>query len=461
MLLDNFIIKTDSYKIGHWSDYPDDTEYVYSYFEARTGARFTNTEFFGLQPMTDYLAQVRVTQAMVEEAAMVAAIHFGDPTIFNRTGWEYIVNELQGKLPLKIMAVPEGTNVPVNNVLMTVVNTDPHCFWLTNALESFLTHVWYPSTVATLSKNVKNMMLAYLEANGDPLNINFMLHDFGYRGATTDDAAAIGGAGHLINFMGTDTLVAMALAYDYYDAKLESLGFSVPATEHSVMTSLGREGEYKVVQHLLKNHSTGILSCVADSYNIYNFTKYIISIKDQILARDGRFVLRPDSVTGADPTPESLVNTLLWMLWEGFGGEINAKGYKVLDPHIRLIWGDGIDIDGIQLILENMDGSWFSADNIVFGMGGGLLQKVNRDTQRFAFKSSAQCRSGVWYDIHKDPIDSSKVSKKGKLKLVLNEAGYATLPQSNFQNDELVKVFENSKTFNRITFDQVRENSMK
>lgn len=466
MITDNLILATDSYKIGHWQQYPEGTEAVYSYFESRPGADFPYTVFFGLQDIIKkFLVGSVVKQHAITEAAVLAGDHFGNGHVFGYDRWQHIVDEHNGYLPLRIKAVPEGTVVPVGNVLMTVENTCPDCYWLTNAVESLLTHVWYPSTVATLSRTTKEMINGFLEATADSAEgLPFMLHDFGYRGATTHDAAAIGGAAHLVNFMGTDTLPAMILAIDSYNADRSTLAFSVPATEHSVMTALGREGEFDQVDRLLEQYPTGIISCVADSYDIYNFVEEICTTyKDRILARDGKFVVRPDSVTPQHAYPSTLTAWIVNRLYEAFGGEINSKGMKVLDPHIGCLWGDGIDPHGIKNILGQLQVDGFSAENMVFGMGGGLLQKVNRDTQRSAFKSSAQKRNGIWYDIFKDPLDSSKASKKGRLMLVKDTLGnYETLPLGDFHDhvatgDLLEVVFEDGVAFNVQTFDEIRE----
>lgn len=462
-MIDNIVLATDSYKLTHWADYPEDTEVVYSYFESRKGATWDHTVFFGLQYILNtYLKGVVVTWHDVLRAVDLAEAHFGNPDVFNRAGWEHIIDVHGGKLPLRIKAVPEGTVVPVSNVLMTVENTCSRCFWLTNAMESLLTHVWYPSTVATLSHSTKQMMVEYLDRTGDnPDAINFMLHDFGYRGASGHETAAIGGAAHLVNFMGTDTLPAMLLLMEHYKGNLDSLAFSVVATEHSVMTSCGAAGEYEVLDRLLNNHRTGILSVVADSYNIYRFTENIVRRRDQILARDGRFVLRPDSVTPDHPTPEALTVWIVRSLWNGFGGTTNSKGFQVLDDHIRVLWGDGIDPEGIKRILHALEGARFSAENMVFGMGGGLLQKVNRDTQRFAFKCSAQRRNGEWIDVSKSPLDESKASKAGRLKLVRTEDPddnqvFRTIRIDGPGYDELVTVFENGEVLVNYTLDDIR-----
>lgn len=457
----NFILKTDSYKLCHWDMYAPDTKYVYSYFEARKGAKWNATTFFGLQPILQGLEGVVVTQADLDEATALADVHLG-PGLFNREGWQYIIDVHGGRLPLEIRAVPEGKRIPIDNVLMTVVNTDPEVPWLTNYVESYLTHVWYPSTVATLSNEVKRTLMNYLLVQGsDPTTVNFMLHDFGYRGATTDTAAAIGGAAHLVNFMGTDTIPAMDLAIKSYHADIGSLAFSVPASEHSVMTAQGREGEYAVLDQLITNYPNGILSVVADSFDIYGFVNEVVARKEQILARGGRFVVRPDSVTAKHDTPEALTLWIVEKLWDGFGGTYTSANYSVLNDQVRVLWGDGIDPEGINSIVYTLQQNGYAAENMVFGMGGGLLQKVNRDTQRFAFKSSAQFRDGIWHDVQKDPLDSSKASKAGRLKLV-HPVGepYRTVRQEEPGEDLLELVFLDGHLAREQTFDEIRANAV-
>jgi nicotinamide phosphoribosyltransferase len=337
----NTVLATDSYKLTHWNQYPKDTEVVYSYLESRPGATYPYTVFFGLQSILKQIEGVVVTEANVNAAAVLSTAHFSSGKRFNYKGWMHVVNDHGGKLPLHIKAVAEGSVIPTGNVLMTVENTCDECYWLTNAVESLLTHVWYPSTVATLSRSVKELIALHLEKTADSMDaLSFMLHDFGYRGASSNESAAIGGAAHLVNFLGTDTLLAMLLLLEDYDADLSNLAFSVPATEHSVMTALGKDDEFAVVDQLLEEYPDGILSTVADSYDIYNYVEQICTTyKDRILARDGVVVVRPDSITQRHPYPSALVVWIAERLWESFGGTMNSKGFKVLDPHVRIIWG--------------------------------------------------------------------------------------------------------------------------
>ncbi len=464
--MNSIIPKTDSYKIGgHWNMYPRGTEASYAYFEARKGAFYPTTLFFGLQGILKkhFVGQV-VTKEGIEEAKELCREHFGREDRLNVAGWKYILDKYDGVLPIRIRAVPEGLSIPTNNVLMTVENTDDNCAWLTGELESLLTHVWYPSTVATLSKSVKTLIEGFLIETSESMDgLNFMLHDFGYRSATCDEAAAIGGAGHLVNFLGTDTVPAMKFIRDYYNGgSYKEIAYSVVANEHSILTSLGKDGEEAVVASLLEKYPDGIFSCVADSYDYYNFVEYLVGkvFRKKILERDGVFVVRPDSVTPDHPSPESLVEWTFRSLANNFGFSTNSKGFHVLNSKIRVIWGDGIQSEGIKKILETMRENKFSAENIVFGMGGGLLQKsLNRDTQRFAFKSSCQKRNGIWHDIQKNPLDQSKASKKGRLKLILNDGKYETVKESDPRDDILQTVFENGVLKNEMSWQQVKANT--
>lgn len=463
----NIILNTDSYKCMHFNMYPKDTEFVYSYFESRSGAKYNKTVFFGLQYyLKKYLAGPVVTRERIEEAAELVKAHLGDEKYFNREMWEYILEKYNGHLPIEIRAVSEGTPVSVSNVLMTVVNTDPKCAALTNHLETILSQIWAACTVATLSYEVYNLIKHYRNETGSFAGIKFGLHDFGFRGTSSLEFAGLGGAAHILNFMGTDTIPAMIIARDYYGAPLTGLAYSVPATEHSIMTSRGKDGEEQLFGELLENYPDGILSVVIDSYDYKGFIKKIaLKYKNAILARKGKVVFRPDS---GDPCSVTL--KVFDMLAEIFGTTINEKGYRLLHPNVGVLWGDGIEYDGIRSILFTLRNNGYSTDCVVFGMGGGLLQKINRDTQRFAFKSSAQCRSGVWHDISKNPLDSSKASKKGILKLIQNEDGVfhteKVLPTSNqefslddFSNDLLNTVFVNGIITKELTFEQVRKNT--
>ncbi|MFM8933125.1 MAG: nicotinate phosphoribosyltransferase [Gemmataceae bacterium] len=450
--LNNICLLTDSYKVTHHRQYPPGTTVVYSYFESRAGALYPETLFFGLQYwLKTYLAGQVVSRGKIDAAEALCRSHFSTP-VFNRAGWEYILLEHGGRLPVEIRAVPEGSVVPQSNVLMTVENTDPAAFWLTNYLETLLVQVWYPSTVATQSRAMRKVIHKALEETGDPSGIGFKLHDFGFRGVTCPEQAAIGGAAHLVNFQGTDNLAALALARDFYEEPCA--GFSIPAAEHSTITSWGREREEDACRNMLDQFPSGLVAVVSDSYDVFRCCADIWggALRDQVLARDGVLVIRPDS--GDPPT---VVVKVLDILGEKFGTTQNAKGYRVLHPKVRVIQGDGVDFTMLGRILQAMAAAGWSADNISFGSGGGLLQKLNRDTQRFAFKCSSVTVDGVERDVFKQPVtDSSKRSKAGRMKLVLDKNTHATVPLSDPRPDLLRTVFRDGVLLESQSFASIR-----
>ena len=476
--LENIVSYSDSYKFTHWKQYIKEAEAVYSYYESRMGGTFSETVWFGLQAILKkhFVGQV-VTRERIEATSSLCAAHFGSSKKFNREGWEYILNEFDGYLPLRIKAVPEGTPVTLNNVLMTVENLGGEkTKWLTGYCETILTHVWYSSVVATLSRHVKVTISHYLDLSCDYSKeikgaiLNFMLHDFGYRGVSSNESAGMGGMAHLVNFLGTDTFIGMIYAMKYYSASMYGLGYSVDATEHSVMTQLGPDGESKILDNILEDNKEGIVSVVADSYNIERFiNEYVRERKEQILGRQPnaiglcKFVVRPDSLRYKYDTPEEQMVWIFDTLWDIFGGSVNTFGKKMLNPKVGALWGDGIDAGGIEKILNAIVNAGYSVESLVFGMGGGLLQKVNRDTQRSAFKCSAQSRGGQWVDIQKNPLDLTKVSKAGRLALIKGDKDglfHTVREEAISDKDNCLKlVFENGKLITEYSFNQVRVNA--
>lgn len=451
----NIILNSDSYKYSQFNQYPEGTEYIYSYIESR-GGKFDETVFFGLQAFIKEYLTTPVTMDMIDEAEAIITAH-GEP--FNREGWEYILEAHDGYLPVEIKAVPEGTVVPVKNILASIINTDPKCYWLTSFLEtSLLRAVWYPTTVATNSREIKKVILDALERTGTPGDIDFKLHDFGARGVSSLESAGIGGAAHLVNFQGTDTVEALLFASRYYGADMA--GFSVPAMEHSTVTSWGREREVDSYRNMVKKNGRpgGIVSAVSDSYNIFEACKmWGTELKQDILDSGATLVVRPDS-----GDPASVVYSCLHILEEHFGVTINEKGFKVLN-NVRVLQGDGITIESIKQILDLAETGGFSADNLVFGQGGALLQIVNRDDQKFALKCSAAYINGEWVDVFKDPItDKGKQSKKGRLVLVSNGEDWNTIREDELPDnvqDELEVVYSMGKVIRDMTFDEVRKNA--
>ncbi|HEY0611430.1 MAG TPA: nicotinate phosphoribosyltransferase, partial [Chitinophaga sp.] len=351
MTKENLILLADAYKYSHHKLYLPGTQYIYSYLESR-GGKFEETVFYGLQYfLKEYLEGPVFTREKINEAEHMLLEVFGREDVFERKRFEYIVRTHGGCLPVRIKAVAEGTVAPIRNVLMTIENTDPNCYWLTNFLETLLMQVWYPCTVATQSYEIRKIITRYYEASASAASfagIGFVLNDFGFRGASSVESAGLGGSAHLVNFTGSDTLHASTFAKRYYGAQLAP-GQSIPATEHSIVTLLGEKGEPEIFRHVLNTFPTGVVACVSDSYNIFRACEQYWGneLKEQILSRDGTLVIRPDS---GDP-----VRTLLKVfdiLMTKFGFTLNEKGYKVLPPQVRVIQGDGVSYSSIQDIYE-------------------------------------------------------------------------------------------------------------
>lgn len=442
----NILLDTDSYKVSMWKQYPPGTEYVSSYIEARKNP-WTQVTFFGLQHLLEELA----TPITAEDVDFADKVWTAQGLPFNREGWMGIVEKHGGRLPLKIQAAPEGARMQHGNVLVQVVNTDPEFFWLTTWVETKLMRVWYPTTVASLSATIRDMIRERLEQTADDpdFELPFKLHDFGARGVSSAESASIGGAAHLVNFMGTDTGVALMHAMNYYNAPMSGTGASIPASEHSTITSWGRENEVDAFKNMLDKFGAGLVACVSDSYDIYNATKNLWgdALKQRIVDMDGMLVVRPDS-----GDPETVPLEVIKLLDEAFGHTVNTKGYKVLN-HVRVIQGDGINQDSIAVIMQSLIDEGYSISNIAFGMGGALLQGVNRDTMGFAMKASAAMINGVWTDVFKDPVtDTGKRSKKGRLALIEQDGELQTVREDALVGDlrypgvnKLQTVFKNGK----------------
>jgi nicotinamide phosphoribosyltransferase len=431
----NIVLMTDSYKVPHYNFYPPGTQHIYSYFESR-GGKYDKLVFFGLQYfLKKYLEGEVVNIEKIEEADFLLKKHFGGKPLLNKEGWLHVVHKHNGHLPVCIKAVREGSVKNAFEPLISVENTDPACFWLTNYLETLLVQVWYPTTVATQSWHMKKIIEEALEKTGDPSTISFRLHDFGFRGVSSPESAGIGGLAHLVNFFGTDTLESLAVARNfYYD---ECAGFSIPATEHSNITAWGASHECEAFDNLLEQHPEGLVACVSDSYDIYRACAEYWGgkLRHKISSRNGTLVIRPDS---GEPT--EVLPRILEILGQKFGYTKNEKGFKVLPDCVRLIQGDGITADSIKGILDSIIGAGWSTDNLSFGSGGGLLQKVDRDTLKFAFKCSYAVVNGEGRPVYKQPItDGGKASKSGR-----------------FESHGLEEVFRDGKVNRTFTLEEVR-----
>lgn len=451
----NLILDTDSYKSSHYLQYPGGTTRLFSYLESR-GGKYPTTRFFGLQYILDQYLTRRVTAEMVEEARTLIEAH-GEP--FPYDGWMRVVNVHGGKLPLEIRAVPEGTNVPIHNILMSCTNTDPELPWLVGWFETMLMRVWYPTTVCTQSHAIREIIKEALDKTSDRAaeELPFKLHDFGSRGVSSRESAGLGGLAHLVNFQGSDTLEALRVARNHYGADIA--GYSIPAAEHSTITSWGKEHEVEAYRNMVRTFGKpgGIYAVVSDSYDL----KHAINVhwgetlKKEVIESGATLVVRPDS-----GDPPAMVRLAVKALAAKYGTTVNTKGYQVLN-HVRVIQGDGINEDTIRQILQNLLIDGFSAENVAFGMGGALLQKVDRDTQRFAYKASAGLIDGAYRGIYKDPVtDPGKRSKDGVLDLVLEDGRMTTRAYYTFDTDfpgSLMRtVYRDGELIVRDTLDDIR-----
>ncbi|MDQ8199897.1 nicotinate phosphoribosyltransferase [Pelagicoccus enzymogenes] len=462
----NPILDTDSYKLSHWNQYPRGLKRMMSYFEAR-GGELEESTLFGLQYLLHDRLAVRITKEMVEEADAFARAH-GEP--FNKEGWMRVVEKHDGALPVRIRAIEEGTVVPTGNALLTIEGTDPELPWIVNYIETQLVRLWYPSTIAMTSRDSRKVIQAFLEKTADDpaAELPFKLHDFGARGVATLEQSRLGGAAHLLSFMGSDTIEGIRLAAHYYDCPMA--GFSIPATEHSTITMWGKEGEFDAYENVVRaylynpNHPEGLpkmAACVSDSFDIYNAIENgwcDDRLHKLVRESGGTLVVRPDS-----GYPPEVVVKCLQIFEKKIGMTTNAKGYKVLPPYYRLIQGDGIDRPMTRKILEVMEQAGYSASNIAFGSGGGLLQKIDRDTQKWAFKCCAAEIEGIGQiDVRKDPVtDQGKRSKGGRLDLVKRDGAYQTIALEGnaiaHPDTVMNTVFENGRILRHTTFEACRE----
>ena len=448
----NIILNTDSYKSSHYLQYPQNSEYISSYIEARA-AEYDKTLFFGLQAFIKEYLLTPITQENIDEAKLIIQAH-GLP--FNYDDWVYILEQYDGYLPLEISAVKEGSLVPLSKPLLQVINTDKRLAWLTSYIETALLRaIWYPSTVATISYSIKETIKEYLKLTAEDTSneLVFKLHDFGARGVSSEESSMLGGMAHLVNFMGSDNLSAIVGAKRYYSADMA--GFSIPASEHSTMTAWQKDGERDAYANMLKQFAKdgSIFAVVCDSYDIFNAIENIWAkeLKDEVKKSGATLVIRPDS-----GEPKKMVLEVMKSIYKTFGGYNNSKGYIVLDDCVRVIQGDGVDSKAIKDILQALKESGFSAQNISFGMGGALLQQVNRDTFSFAMKASAIKVDGVWRDIFKAPItDMKKHSKKGRLALS-KDFECMRLDELGDKENLLEIVYRNGELKKEYSFEDVR-----
>lgn len=461
------IFDVDSYKISHSAVYRDDASWMMSYFESR-GGEFIATQFSGMQILLlEHFSRV-LTHSQVDKFKAFAESH-GEP--FPEKMFRRIVDVYKGKYPIIIKSVDEGTIVPTGNVLMTIETSvdDPQIMSIVSYFETKLMSLWYPTTVATLSYEIKKVcMKALAQTTNNPWDfIDFAVNDFGSRGTTDLNASIFAGVGHLQNFMGSDNIpsvLASMEAYNIDDVEdMPVTGFSVVATEHSIMSSEGRDGEEKVFKSLIDIYGDNrdIIACVADTFDIDNFcNKILLDNKEQILSMKARLVVRPDS-----GEPVEMVCRVLSMLENVFGVYYNDKGFKVLHDKVRVIQSDGVNLESISEIYKTIINLGWSAENIIFGIGGALVQKVNRDTQKFAIKCSSMYFNGKYNDVFKAPKTASfKKSKAGRLALLKVDGKLITTTYEewaktyqNVSKQELTIRYMDGELHNMTNFADVRE----
>lgn len=433
----SILLNTDSYKSSMKEQYPANTEHVFSHILSRGGIE-DEVVFMGMQIFIQEVMLRKFTAEDIDFAASMWSVH-GEP--FPEKEFRRMLEKHNGYLPMEIRGVPEGTVVPVKNILASVVNTDKEFPWITTWIEPpCLRSIWFATTVATNSRAIKKLIAKYLNISGTPESIDFKLHDFGARGSASFESAGIGALAHAISFKGSDTMTGNVFGKFYYDSDM--LTYSIPASEHSTITSWGRANEIDAFKNMVTKF-TGypVVACVSDSYDIYQACHMWGSLKDEIKKANMTLVVRPDS---GDPLV--VIPKCLEILSQYFGTTVNEKGYKVLDS-VRLIWGDGINkltIESILRTVVNVLG--YSADMVAFGMGGALLQNITRDDQKFAMKCSAISVDGVWRDVYKDPItDPGKRSQAGVLTLRKIDGQFKTVA-TDWTKDEFVTWYRKDET---------------
>jgi nicotinamide phosphoribosyltransferase len=528
---DNIMLLADSYKATHWKQYPQNTERIYSYMECRgcnnkmelvkgrNTLEWDHSVFFGLRyVMKRYLVGVQVTPEKIYEVETFYNDHFPGRTLFNRNGWLHIKEKHEGILPVVIKALPEGSVVNLSTPLLTVENTCSECFWLPNFLETLLLQLWHPISVASNSMYQRISIQSYLKSFGlgeqdADERATYALHDFGFRGVSSVESAAIGGAAHLLSFNGSDTVAAIRLCTEYYGASdIKGTGTSIPASEHSTITSWrtgSDDNEVTAMKNMIDQYNDGLVACVSDSYDIFKACWLLWghelkeNIRSAYVNSGGKFklIVRPDS-----GNPPEICLSVLHLLWEAYAQgttssagdtegrlynetfssvrKYDKKEFKVLPKCIGVIQGDGVDYKTIPVILETVVCGGFVPESVTFGSGGALLQKLNRDTFQMAFKCSAtykyklkpvnckvQSTDGTWHPVFKDPRTAkSKKSKRGLLKVSKDGHNYTTHTSFNDDNapdqrfdsigtDGLVNAFrdgEMDETYVSDSFDVIK-----
>jgi nicotinamide phosphoribosyltransferase len=475
----------DGYKVDHRRQYPEGTELIFSNLTARKTRREGNPKmvFFGLQYfIKEFLLKQWTEEFFARPKAEVVSefkARIDGYLGSNNVGTKHI-EELHdlGYLPLKILALPEGSVYPIKVPCLVMWNTDTRFFWLTNYLETILSaSLWGLCTSATTAKQYRSLLSHYAkETVGTDAFVPWQGHDFSFRGMFGLEAAVMSGAGHLTSFTGTDTIPSIDFVEQYYGST-SLIGGSVPATEHSVMCAGGADNELETFRRLIEDiYPSGIVSIVSDSWDYWMvLTKFTVELKSKILTREGKVVFRPDTgdpvkvVCGDPDAPEGSPEHKgsIEVLWEVFGGSVSEQGFKVLDPHVGLIYGDSITLSRAEEICERLKAKGFASTNIVFGIGSYTYQYVTRDTDGFAVKATFARVNGEDREIFKAPKtdDGTKKSAKGLTAVFRDEAGELYLKDQatwrDVLNCEFEFVFDDGELMRDTTFDAVKERLLK
>lgn len=477
----NPFLLTDYYKVGHVFQYPPGTTLVYSNLTPRK-SRFDDIDemvFFGLQYfIKEYLVDYfndnffrQPKQKVLDDykRRIITSLGAHLPT------YDHLANLHDlGYLPVEIKALPEGSKVPMRVPCLTIVNTLPEFYWLTNFLETILSSIiWQPCTSATIAYQYRKLLNRYAEDTGVPMDfVQWQGHDFSFRGMSSLESAVISGMGHLLSFTGTDTIPAIDAMEHYYQANAdhELIGGSVAATEHSVMCSGSQDGELETFKRLIAEvYPKGIVSIVSDTWDLWKVcTEYLPMLKDIILQREGKVVIRPDSgdpvkIICGDPDAKTQVEQkgVVELLWDVFGGSITNKGYKLLDGHIGAIYGDSINLARAEAICEGLKQKGF-ASQVVFGIGSYTYQYNTRDSFGLAMKATYVEVNGKGREIFKDPVtdDGTKRSATGLLQVKTVNGSYILVDKVNKdaeQKSELKTVYKNGKLVLEYSLSEIRK----
>ena len=491
----NPLLLTDGYKTGHHQQYPEGTTLVYSNFTPRSNRYAPNganhVVSFGQQMALMQLHEIFEKEFFSRPKEEVCGEIKVELSLYLNT--EYDVTHFEdlhdlGYLPIHVKIIPEGHLVPIKVPILTVYNTVPDFYWVTNYLETILSNLlWKPMTSATIAHEYRKTLMKWALAT-DPAGsqfVDFQGHDFSMRGMDSAEATISSGLGHLTSFLGTDSLPTIYGARKYYGAQGFVAG-SVPATEHSVMCAGTKDDEVGTFRRLLNTYPTGILSVVSDTWDLWKVcTDYVKELKEEIMSRDGKLVIRPDSGNPADilcglnsnsdiidgelsgdvysdpDRPE--YKGVIELLWDTFGGTVNEKGYKVLDGHIGAIYGDSITIERAEEICHRLESKGFASTNVVLGIGSFTYQYNTRDSFGFAMKATYVEVNGEGRPIFKNPVtdDGTKKSAYGLLKVLPTEGGYELVDNVTWEEEKndssLVTLYENGGFKNTQTLEQIRE----